>query len=451
MQSQKRVYLSIALVVAGVALAVFAASSVTTVPPAQAQGMVIDHGYYETEWVGVETTQFETERDLLQYVCDYKGVSVSFDTDGSILELDGLSSTASAFWSIWVVERGDTGWTMLSAPFTQKPSDYTISTVAYTEEGSTPTVGVDYSGAPIYGYSTNYRTVTLSPTVTEIVSSIKATNTIVGVDSYSDYPSDIVNGVSKGSIKVTGTYTSPSFEVIIDLLPDMVFCDGTQRSHYLMAEQLRKVGTDAVVLYPGVDLDSIRDNLFIAGAVMHYDLSAQEVRENMDYVISAMTGLVLTANADRPDVMVALEPDISPWVSGSGTYIDSMLSQFNSNNVFSGWNGWVHLTSDLILQANPDVILVVTTVYRATQSEYDHMYNNLSMQWKNTDAWKNGEVYMICEGASELVQRFGPRTPQAAELICKIIHPECFSDTFPKFVGDDYARFLDISKDMSYD
>lgn len=148
--------------------------------------------------------------------------------------------------------------------------------------------------------------------------------------------------------------------------------------------------------------------------------------------------------------MVALEPDISPWVSGSGTYMDSVVVTMDGENVFSEWYGWVHITSDRIPYANPQVIIIITTEYSATQEEYDYLYNNLSAQWKLTDAWKNGNVYVICESAAEMVQRCGPRLAQTAELVAMILHPECFETQLPKIVGDDYADYLTYSKDMSY-
>ena len=450
MLSQKRVLISAVLIVAGVSLALVSSMSIDEGHTSRADGAVIDYGYYETDWVNTDLSDITSEMQLLERVCDLRGLSLTLDQDGSILELGGFTSTTGIRWDIWVIEKDSTDWVRLEAPYTENPSDYTITSISYVKVGEEPTVAVDYSGTPIYGYDVKYRTVTLSPTVTEIVSSVKAVNTIVGVDYYSDYPKEVVDGVSNGSVSTIGTYTSPSFELIMGVKPDMVFCDGTQKSHRLMANHIRNTGIDAVLLYPGEDTDSIRDNIFIAGISMHYDLAAADVIDGMDLILAQLSSIVNAHWVSCPDVMVTLEPDNSPWVSGYGTYIDSMLSSFNSTNVFSERTGWVRLTSELISSANPDVIIIITTEYRATQSDYDLMLDGLSQQWRKTDAWKDGRVYMICEGASEMVQRFGPRTPQVAELICMMLHPECFTGEIPHFIGDNYADYLYLSKNTNY-
>ena len=86
-----------------------------------------------------------------------------------------------------------------------------------------------------------------------------------------------------------------------------------------------------------------------------------------------------------------------------------------------------------------------------TTEEYDHLYSNLPAQWKDTQAWKDGEVYVICEGAADLVQRFGPRTAQVAELVAMILHPGAFDTDVPKIIGDDYEQYLSYSSYMGYD
>lgn len=219
-----------------------------------------------------------------------------------------------------------------------------------------------------------------------------------------------------------------------------------------MVSQLRSASVDSVLLYPGEDLESIMDNIFIVGTVINYGMAAEEVIDDTYEVIDLLADKVFTPEAGGTvDLMISLDPDISPWVSGSDTYMSSISSLFNSNNVFSEWGGWVHLTSDRIPYANPEKIIIITTEYSATQEEYDYLYENLPAQWKDTDAWRNGEVYVICESAADLVQRFGPRTAQVAELTAMILHPDAFDTEVPKIIGDDYEDYLEFSTYMSYD
>lgn len=452
MDERGRVTLSIVLVVVGIILAVAAASLITEAETEQAKGTVIDFGDRDTVWTDAELESFPTEMDLLRYACGENGFSLTIADDGSITELNGVVNTESAEWGLWVVYPGSIDWVRLDAPYDQDPKGFTVSSWSYVEDGEEPTVAVDYSGNPIYGYQQKLRVVSLSPSITEILASVKAENILVGVDTYSNYPQSVVDATASGSIAQVGTYTSPSFELITGTNPDVVFGDSSQRSHALMVDQLRSSGVDAVLLYPGEDLESIMDNIFIVGTVINYELAAEEVINDTYEVIDQLADRVFTPEAGgNVDVMISLEPDISPWVSGADTYMSSIAELFNATNVFSDWGGWVHVTSDRIPHANPDKIIVITTEYSATQEEYDHLYSNLPAQWKDTDAWRNGEVYVICESASEMVQRFGPRTAQVAEIVAMILHPDAFDTELPKIIGDDYRQYLELSRYMSYD
>ena len=433
-------------------MAVVAGTLISEADTSQAQGTVIDYGDRNTLWTDADLSQFSAEIDLLNYACEVNGLPLSLGDDGTIIELDGVANTDDSEWGLWVIYPGSTDWVRLDAPYDQDPSQFVISSWSYVEDGDEPTVAVDYSGNPIYGYQQKYRVVSLSPSITEILGSIKAENIIVGVDTYSDHPSSVVEGTESGNIALVGTYSSPSFELIMGTNPDVVFADSSQRSHTNMANQLRSSGVDAVLLYPGEDLESIMDNIFIVGTVINYELAADEVISDIYGVIDQLAEKVYTPTAGgNVDVMISLEPDISPWVSGSSTYISSIASLFNSTNVFSGWDGWVHVTSDRIPFANPDKIIIITSEYSATQEEYDYLYDNLPAQWKDTDAWRNGEVYVICEGAADMVQRFGPRAAQVSELVAMILHPDAFDTALPKIIGDDYEQYLTYSSYMSYD
>ncbi len=447
MKGNNRVLVSIAFAIMGVSLAMCASTLIDADVTGQANGTVIDFGDYGTVWTDADLKGFDTTLSLLMFAADSNGYELELGDDGRIVSIDGISEGTGS-WDLWVVHPGGTEWERVDAPYDQDPSDYTITSWSYRSDGGYPTIAVDYSGNPVYGYSKLYRIVSLSPTVTEILGSLKATDVLVGVDHYSNYPADVIDSKANGDLTVVGTYTSPSFELITGTNPDMVICDGSQRSHYLMAERLREVGINAVVTYPGEDLDQVLDNIYLVGRAIGYDIAARNVIEDTRYVLDTLNDA--TKDSSSMDTMIALDPSISPWVSGEDTYMNGILTEMGGENVFSDWSGWVHITSDRIPYANPEAIIIVTSEYSATQDEYDYLYSHLSAQWKLTDAWKEGNVYVICESAAEMASRCGPRIAQTAELVTMMLHPECFDHEVPKIVGDDYTDYLHYSKDLSY-
>ena len=73
--------------------------------------------------------------------------------------------------TLWVVYPGSIEWVHLDAPYDYEPEEFTITSWSYVAEGEEPTVAVDYSGNPIYGYQQKFRVVSLSPSITEILAS----------------------------------------------------------------------------------------------------------------------------------------------------------------------------------------------------------------------------------------------------------------------------------------
>lgn len=447
MDDRFRAMVSVAIVLMGTCLGLIAGVFAESESTAQASGTVIDFGDYDTVWSETDPSEYDTAQDLLVHATSINGYPLVMSDDGTITSINGVVSGEAGSWDLWVVYPGGTEMMRLDAPYDQRPSDYTITVWAYCAEGEEPSPVVDYTGMPIYGYAQKYRVVSLTPTITEILASVKAGNIIVGVDDYSNYPASVVSRIGT-DIQRVSNYANPSLEPIVGVNPDVVFCDGDLQSHVQIASQLRGVSVDAIVLYPGEDLDTVLDNIFIVGRVIGYELAAEEVIDDTVHIVDTISRMCYQSSAGGTvDVMVSLEPDISPFVSGSDTYVSDILSIVNASNVFDEWYGWVHITSDRIPAANPDKIVIITAEYSI--DEYDLLYNNLSAMWKETDAWKNGEVYVICGSAAEMVQRFGPRTAQVVEVLGMMLHPDAFDTDVPKIIGDDYEDYLTYSSGMS--
>lgn len=145
--------------------------------------------------------------------------------------------------------------------------------------------------------------------------------------------------------------------------------------------------------------------------------------------------------------MIALSPDMSPFVAGDHTYAGDIITRVMGDNVFIEFDGWVHVNSEMIMKNNPEKIIIIAYDYRATEEEYNTMFASLSNEWKMTDAYKDGQIYLICEGAGEASQRPGPRAIQLMELVARILQEDVFTDIqMKKYIGDDYREYITYSK-----
>jgi len=142
--------------------------------------------------------------------------------------------------------------------------------------------------------------------------------------------------------------------------------------------------------------------------------------------------------------MVALSNDPAPWVAGNYTYINDILTKLGAVNAFGNLNGWTNITPESIVQQNPELIIIIDS-YKYTKDGYSNMLSIMSPDWKSTDAYKNGNIYLYCEDFGDLGSRPGPRFVQLMEIMGETIESD---PNLPKAVGSEYRNYLDITKRM---
>ena len=446
-----KTYISVAIVLLAGIAAVLAGSGISSYSDDQSSGIVIDFANRNVEWTSMSYDTYDDPISALTYACEYQDFTLTI-TDNKVTEINGVENDTSGTWGLWVIEIGSTSWTKVY-DYSITMSSYTLVSWSFRDDSGTPTVGLDKVGNSIYGYSQAYRIVTIAPSVTETVSSVGASSAIVGTDIYSNYPDVMAEGQASGLITLVGGYTNPSYEMVVKCDPDMVVCYGGQQSHIELAEKLKKVGINTIVFYEGEDMETLYDNIFIAGMVLGYEMGAESTLESIQSAVGEIEN-VLDSDPSILDesVMISLSAVKSPWVSGSNTYINDILNITYGTNIYSEEYGWVQVNSETVAQYNPSVIIIINSSYSATQSEYDTLIDNLSAEWKSTDAYKNGQIYLFCETLGDLASRPSPRLAQLTELLARTLHGELFDDgiSIPKYLGDDYEEYLTITKNLDF-
>ncbi|MCL2143498.1 MAG: ABC transporter substrate-binding protein [Methanomassiliicoccaceae archaeon] len=416
----------------------------------QAQGLAIDFGEGDVVWTDADLHNINDPVELLMFACAENGFSCDISGD-TVTEIDGVASNTEREWDFWVIDKGETEWRKVAPPYDLDMMGHTSYVWAYCGVSERPAVGADQAGNSIFGYARPQRAVSLAPSITEILGSLNAVSVLVGTDKYSNYPRSVTEGQQRGDIKIIGDWQNPSYELIMGTNPDMVFCDGSQYSHYEMSERLRRSDVPTVVLYSGESIETILNNIYIIGRTLQYDLRAQSVKEMLNGAQEEIITKLMSGNTKPVDTMISLSPDKSPWVSGRYTYVDDIMgAAFGRNAMPDSFYGWVHATSSIISSSNPSVIIIFTYDYQPTESEYNEMLSTLSGEWKYTDAYKNGQIYMFCDDLAEMASRPGPRYAQLMELIAMILHPDVFSTSVPKYIGNDYVSYLTITDSLGF-
>ena len=443
--------LTVVLLLSGAGLTVVLVNNTQSAFAYQSTGIAIDFGNRDVQWVDADFKEYDDPIKILEYACNAVGYELVIE-DNKVTEINGIPNDEEKTWNFWVVETEELNWTKL-VDTDVDISEYSVSTWAFCGENEAPTVGVDQFGRSIYGYPQAKKIVTLSPSITEILGSLNATNAIVGADKYSNYPDAVAEGKKNGDIVEIGDYVNPSFELIMKSNPDLVLCDGSLYAHYELAERVRKTTVNSIVLYAGESIDTILDNVYIVGVVMGYEIRSADVIDLLGSAESEILDLIGMNQTDSKSTLVSLSATKAPWVSGSNTYVDDILNRLQSENVFSSSYGWIQSNSELIAKANPDVAIIITDDYLATESEYETMLNNMSAEWKQTDAYKNGQIYLLSGGLAEMAQLPGPRYAQLMEIITLILYQDVLfpDDPIPYYIGDNYRDFLTITEYLGFE
>ena len=417
----------------------------------QASGFLIDFGDWDVKWTEMDMQNYSNPYYALEFACQENDFTHTVE-DGIVREINGVFSDDTSTWNLWTISKNSTTWVKESNTDNVNLSNYVIAAWAFCDEQGTPTIAVDKSGQSIYGYPQANRIETLTPALTEVAGSIRAINALVGTDSFSQYPPSVVSGKDSGKIKIVGGYTNPSYEAIVAQRPDIVFCDGYMYAQYLVAERLRNTGFNAIIMDGGDSVQGILSNIYIMGVVMGYEMASIQAIMSLEYAVNEITNTVYSSpNAKEVSVMLAISADKSPWVTGSTTYIDDLSSMVMGRNVFESQYQWVQINSEMIPAENPAVIIIYTPEYNATQGEYDSLISSLSSEWRATDAFKNGKIYLVCGSAGELALNPSPRYAQLMEITARILHPDVFTDIeMPNYIGNNYKDYLTFTKDLDF-
>ena len=424
------------------------------------EGLVIDFGYWDITWTEIEFRDGMNAITLLEEACAIHNYECII-RDGTVVSINGQESLVDRPWTLYTIQYGK--WVEYEeSPYEMNVSDYSILSWARAGSADELVDGVDATGFEYYGYGSNgrnsegemLRIVSLSPTITEMIAAVGGSELIVGTDYYSNYPETITEKQQSGEVAVIGGFTDPNYEKIVELGPDLVFCDESVGSHTHMADKLRKSGINCVVLYDTTGMNKVYDNLWITASALGYSEGGREAIESIESTLNTLTGII----GNRADVntFISLSTNNMPYTSGGSTYISDVISTVKGKNVFEELEQtWVQINIEALGNAEPEVILLLSDTYVGTQEEYDNIINGLNSIWKSTPAYMNGEIYIFSGSASDLLSRSGPRLAEAAELIGKILHPDQFlnkdsSDIIPKFFGNDYQQYLKYQEEVFF-
>lgn len=282
-------------------------------------------------------------------------------------------------------------------------------TACAPQTNSTPLANTytDGLGREVHFENTPQRIISLSASNTEILFAIGAGDQVVGRDEFSDYPAEVESIPSVG-----GSMGKYSLEQIAALEPDLILAAEINTPEQVKAfEEL-----DLTVYYLSnpKDIDGLYANLLLIGQITGNDKEAQTLVDGLKNRVDQVLNLEKPASPIRVFYELDGSDPSKPWTPGKGTYMDLLLTLAGGENIGStAGEGWLQISQEAILSADPQVILLGDAAYGITPEMVAERSG-----WSGISAVSDTRVYPFDDN---LVSRPGPRLVDGLELIAEII------------------------------
>lgn len=207
------------------------------------------------------------------------------------------------------------------------------------------------------------RIVTLAPSATEIVAALGATDLLVGVDAYSEFPAEVT------SLPKVGSFLQPNLEVIVKLEPTLVVVDDI---HGATGRALGDAGIHTVECAFHA-LPDVKRALHTIGSAIGRVREATAAVEAID---AALDAAAAARPARHPRVLAIIDREAGGLGNlvavGPGSWIDELLAIVGGDNVLAASGvRYPKVSLEEVLRAQPEVILDLSFAGKANVAEWN--------------------------------------------------------------------------------
>jgi iron complex transport system substrate-binding protein len=248
------------------------------------------------------------------------------------------------------------------------------------------------------------RVVSVAPNLTELMYKLDAGDKLVGRSDYCDYPEEV------SEIESVGSLYTPDIEAIVALEPDLVIVS----THFdeENTKKLEELNIPVITLYEENNVEGVYDMITTLGTAINRNSEAASCVEEMQDTIKEVTDAV--EGLDSPSVYYVVGfGEYGDYTAGGDTFIGGLIELAGGDNIAKDVSGW-SITLEEIVEADPSIIVISEDSKDAFMS--DDNYADLT-------AVKEGNVYTI---DTNLLDRQGYRNAEGVRALAEIFHPEVF-------------------------
>ena len=235
-----------------------------------------------------------------------------------------------------------------------------------------------------------------------------------------------------------GDMMSPDNEAIAALSPDIVFTSGMSSVGGTSPFQSLVDSGICVADIPTPDsIEGVCDDIKFIGTCVGKGAEGLAYAKGLTVFMEGVEEYAKTIpEGEQKTVLVMMNVPSAEYPTiytfGKGTYMNEMIEDLGAKNVFADQEGWLSVSVEDVIAANPDVILMDCNWMPDAAEQVKALEG-----WENVNAVKNGEVYQIDE---DTCSRPNHHISDATIEWAKCIYPDTY--------GNFSKSFDDIKNDV---
>lgn len=257
--------------------------------------------------------------------------------------------------------------------------------------------------------------ISMAPSITQTLIDLGCKDMIIAADTNStasipeiaDLPAfDILN---------------PDVEKLGAMAPDLILVSGLSMwDGSEPFKPLQDMGITFAVIPTSATIDDIYKDIEFIGSVVGKSNEAEKINADLKAKLAEISEKAAAIpEEDRKTVYFEIANAPSFYSTGSGTYLDEMISLVGGKNVMADQEGWLSVSAENIAAANPDVIFTNTNYIP------DAVGDLLKQEgWSEVTAISNKDVYYIDNMSSSLPNE---NIVLALEQMGQVLYPDVFT------------------------
>jgi iron complex transport system substrate-binding protein len=253
------------------------------------------------------------------------------------------------------------------------------------------------------------RVVSLGGSVTEIAVALGAEDRLVARDTTSNYPESILDLPDVGYIRAL----SP--EGVLSVAPDLIVAEGDAGPPEAV-DVLRGAGIPFHLMPEAITPEELGTKIRAVGEVLGLVPEAETLATQVEADLAVARDRAAALAGKKRILFVLSLQGGRIMAGGEGTEAEGIITLAGGENAAAGFQGYKQMTDEAVIEAAPDVILMMDREGDLAIADAD-LFGQPAIA--ETPAGKDHKVIRM-DGM--LLLGFGPRTPEAARLLYDAIY-----------------------------